>query len=96
MGALESYSDAKRPPLDEAIKMEFDDGVKTLNEVYDVLTKKGYFTPQPRPWSVGYHDRGLGRGDYAVIDKFGDLVVKVPNKETAEFIVLACNSFSES
>lgn len=40
------------------------------------------------PWTVGYHDRGLGRGDFAVLVKStGALVVECPDLRTARRIV---------
>jgi hypothetical protein len=83
-----SYLDQRRPPLLEALQLEGG----TLMERTESLKRKGYYTPPPRPWQLGVNDRGLGRGDYAVLDKFGDLVVAVENRETAEFIIDAVNS----
>jgi hypothetical protein len=86
--APKSYLDHRRPPLMEALKLEGG----TLMEATESLKRKGYYTPPPRPWQLGFNDRGLGRGDYAVLDKFGDLVVTVENRETAVFIIEAANS----
>ena len=85
--APESYLDHKRPPLLEALRLEGG----TMEEAIASLTKRGYFTAPPRPWTLGFKDRGLGRGDFAVLDKFGDLVVETQNRETAEFIIEAAN-----
>jgi len=63
-----------------------------MSEALESLKKKGYFTPRPRPWKLGYRDRGLGRGDFAVLDRFGDLVAEVANKEDAELIISAVNA----
>ena len=90
--APDSYLDCRRPPLKEALQLE---GDLTLTEAADSLTKKGYFTPPPRPWQLGVNDRGLGRGSYAVLDKFGDFVVAVESRETAEFIIDAANNKSK-
>lgn len=30
-----------------------------------------------RQWKVGWHDRGMGHGDYGIITETGDLVAKV-------------------
>jgi len=84
----ESYLGSRRPPLREALALE--DG--TVKQAMESLTRKGYFTPPPRPWVLGYNDRGLGHGDWAILDSFGDLVVKVPNRETADFIISAVNN----
>jgi hypothetical protein len=86
--APESYLDHRRPPPLEALRLEGG----TLEEATNSLKRKGYFTAPPRPWVLGFKDRGLGRGSYAVLDKFGDLVVETQNCETAEFIVKAANS----
>jgi hypothetical protein len=86
--APESYLETKRPPLNEALKLEGG----TVIEATKSLEAKGYFTPAPRPWSLGFNDRGHGHRDWGVIDKFGDLVVRCPNKETAELIIVAVNN----
>ena len=59
------------------------------------MMSKGYFTPPPRPWQLGALDRGMGRRDFVVLDRFGDLVVKVESCETDELIILAVNAHSE-
>jgi hypothetical protein len=89
--APESYLDHKRPPLHEAIKLESG----TLDEILETLEKKGYFTAPPRPWSLGFKERGLGRGDFAVLDKFGDLVAETQDRETSEFIIEAVNNYTK-
>ena len=93
--APDSYVDSRRPELAEAMQLEFDAGKRNVDDVFESLKAKGYFTPRPRPWRIGAHERGLGRIDYAVLDRFGDLVVKAPNCETAELIILAVNAFEK-
>lgn len=90
MSAPKSYLDCKRPPLLEALELEGG----TIEEAIASLIQKGYYTAPPRPWTLGTKDRGLGRCSFAVLDKFGDVVVEA-SKETAEFIVKAANKFSE-
>ncbi len=46
-------------------------------------------------WGVGFHDRGHGHGDYAVITVAGVLVVKC-EKEIAEHIVALHNAAPEA
>ena len=87
--APKSYLNRRRPPIPEAIRLE---GDMTISEAVDSLEKKGYYTPAPRPWKLGYRDRGLGHGDFAVLDRFGDLVVETTNKAVAELIVSAVNA----
>jgi hypothetical protein len=67
-----------------------------VGDAVESLEKKGYFTPRPRPWKLGFRDRGLGREDFAVLDRFGDLVVEVENKVDAELIILAVNAHTIS
>lgn len=86
--APDSYLDHKRPPLLEALRLEGG----TTEEATVSLTRKGYFTAPPRPWGLGFRDRGLGRGDFLILDKFDDLIVEVPSREIAEFIIGAANS----
>lgn len=90
----DSYLDARRPPLQEAIQAEAEgrEGM-TLTEAVASLTSKGYFTPRPRPWQLGRSDRGHGHGNYAVLDRFGDVVVEAPNREDAELIIAAVNAY---
>lgn len=38
----------------------------TIEEATASLERKGYFTARPRPWKLGFRDRGLGREDFAV------------------------------
>ncbi len=89
--APDSYLDHKRPPLREALVLEGG----TWSEAIASLERKGYFTAPPRPWTLGFKDRGHGRNDYAVLDKFGDLVAEAENRETAGFIIKAVNSYTE-
>lgn len=86
-----SYVDAKRPPLDEAMRLE-EEG--TFEEVSKALARRGYFTPPPRPWGLGRIDRGHGHGEWAVLDRFGGVVAAPLTKEAAEFIIAACNAFT--
>ena len=46
----------------------------------------------PRPWALAYRDRGLGHGDYGVMDANGVLVVGSLDPEIAELIVTAVNA----
>ena len=52
-----------------------------------------YFTARPRPWEIGFRDRGLGHGDYAVLDSLGSLVVETSHRSDAELIVAAINAY---
>lgn len=88
--APESYLDQRRPPLIEALQAE---GDMTIEEATASLERKGYFTARPRPWKLGFHDRSLGRGDFAVLDRFGDLVAETPNRADAELIIAATNAY---
>ncbi len=89
MPAPESYLDARRPPLHEALRLEGG----SFNEALKVLDSKGYFTPPPRPWSLGSNDRGHGHKSFGVLDKFGDLVVTTGDSATAQLIIDAVNSY---
>jgi hypothetical protein len=102
--APKSYLNRRRPPLQEALLAEqqailarkgrTDSGVAALNEeIRASLERKGYYTPRPRPWQLGFRHRGLGHGDWAVLDRFGDLVAETPNREDAELIVAAVNAY---
>ncbi len=93
MRAPKSYLNRRRPPIVEAIKLE---GDMTMDEAIASLERKGYFTPNPGPWKLGYRDRGLGRGDFAVLDRFGDLVVEVDSKTDAELIISAVNTKTQA
>lgn len=84
-----SYRNAKRPPLIEALKMEGG----TIEEATKSLEKKGYFEPPPRPWKLGADDRGMGRDNFAILDRFGDMVVEVKDRSIAELIIFAVNSY---
>lgn len=88
--APESYLNRKRPPILKAIALEgrhltFDEAVKSLE-------RKGYFSPNPRPWKLGERDRGHGHRDFAVLDRFGDLVAEFENRSNAEFVISAVNA----
>ena len=88
--APESYLNQRRPPLLEALQVE---GNMTLEEATASLERKGYFTARPRPWKLGFRDRGLGHGDFAGLDPFDDLVTETPNREDAELIIVAVNAY---
>jgi hypothetical protein len=85
-----SYLNCKRPPIEEALKLEGG----TMGEAMASLERKGYFTPPPRPWTLGFKGRGLGRGDFAVLDRFNELIVETKDHATAELIVSAVNAAS--
>ncbi len=87
--APDSYLDNRRPPLREALVLEGG----TVSEATEALQRKGYFTPPPRPWVPGSFDRGFGRKSFAVLDKFGDVVVEAPNLEIVTLIVEAVNRY---
>ena len=45
-------------------------------------------------WAIGFHDRGHGHGDYAVLlEETGDLVAKVCTQELAEHLVEVHNTW---
>ena len=90
--APKSYIDQKRPPLREAILAE---GNMTIEEALTALARKGYFTARPRPWKLGFHDRGLDRSDFAVLDRFGDLIAVTPQIADAALIVAAVNAYKK-
>ena len=87
--APESYLNRRRPPVTEAIDLE---GNVTISEALESLQRKGYYSPHPRPWKLGYKDRGLGRHDWAILDRFGDLVAEVNSRADAELIVFVVNN----
>ena len=88
--APSSYKNRQRPSLLDAVKAE---GKVTAEKALASLERKGYFTAQPRPWALGFHDRGLGHGDFAVLDSFGDLVDATPQRADAELIIAAVNAY---
>ena len=88
--APESYLDQRRPPILEAIQAE---GDMTVGAATALLERKGYFTARPRPWQLGFDDRGLGRGSVAVLDCYGDLVAETPKLTDAELIIAAVNAY---
>ena len=87
--APESYLNQRRPPVAEAIDLE---GNMTISEALELLQRKGYYSPRPRPWKLGARDRGLGRHDWAILDCFGDLVAEVASRADAELIVFVVNN----
>lgn len=87
---IKSYRNRRRPTLDQAILAE---GNVTLVDASIALTRKQYFTPHPRPWQLGTHNQGHGRGNIAVLDRFGDLVATTPHFEDATLIIAAVNSY---
>ena len=88
--APESYVDQQRPSLVDAIRAE---GVVTIGAAFPSLERKGYFTARPRPWKLGFHNRGLGHRDFTVLDRFGDLVTETPQRADAELIIAAVNAY---
>ena len=84
-----SYINAKRPPILEALILEGE----TPRDAMESLTRKGYFEPPPRPWSLGFKDRGQGHGDFAILDCFEDVVTEAKDRSTAEFIIAAANAY---
>ena len=87
--APKSYLNRRRLPILEAIDLE---GNMSISDALESLQRKGYYSPRPRPWKLGFSDRGLGRGDFAILDHFGDLVAKVENYADAELIVFVVNN----
>ena len=86
----ESYVDQQRPSLMDAIRAE---GDVTIAEATASLERKGYFTARLRPWKLGFRFRGLGRGDFAALDRFGDLVTETSQRADAELIIVAVNEY---
>ncbi len=91
--APKSYLNRRRPNLLNAVNLG---GKATVEEALESLEKKGYFTSPPRPWKLGYRDRGLGREDYGILDRFGDVVIEGVSKETAELIIKAVNQHEKN
>ncbi len=90
----ELYLNERRPPLLEAIRAESEvNESMTFEEAVASLESKGYFTPRPGPWKLGFQDRGMGHGDYGVLDRFGDVVAESLGREDAELIVAAVNAY---
>lgn len=88
--APKSYRNRRRPPQDEALAAE---GDVTIQDAVNQLVAKGYFEAPARPWKLGRADRGMGRGDYAVLDRFGDVVFEVKYRAHGEFVVAAVNAY---
>jgi hypothetical protein len=89
--APESYLNAKRPPLIEALALEGG----TFEEAVASLRRKGYFKPPPRPWHLGIKERGMGRQSFAVLDSFNDVIVETGDNQTlADFIIVAANAYN--
>ena len=88
--APRSYRNRQRPPLTDAMRAE---GDVTIGEAIASLTRKGYFTARPRPWNLGVRDRGHDHVDFAVLDRFGDLVAATPQRADAELIIAAVNAY---
>jgi len=38
-------------------------------------------------WTLGFHDRFMGHGDYGIITEKGELVVSLVDRELAEHII---------
>lgn len=91
MCAPESYHNEHRPPIEEALALE---GKATVADAMRALEEKGYFTPKPRPWCLGFCECGRGHRSYAILDHFGDLVMEAPDKATAELIIAAVNVYA--
>lgn len=90
--APESYLHSRRIPINEAMALE---GDLPMVEALKKLEEKGYFTPNPQPWQVAFRDRGMGHGDYLVVDTFGDIVVDHVTRENAIFIVEGASAMVE-
>ncbi len=89
--APKSYVDKRRPPLFKALRAE---GCASMEEALASLVRKGYFTAKPRPWKIGFRDRGLGHGDYGILDRFGGLIADLGSSQAdAELIVAAVNAY---
>lgn len=62
--------------------------VGTIDEYAKEVTRR-IKTVTERKWFVGFRDRGMGRGDFAVLAKFNGkeiLVVECPCREVADHI----------
>jgi hypothetical protein len=68
----------------------------TDDEKIASLTRKGFFEPLPGPWKIGVEERGMGARNYAVLDRFWDLVVETSDYSTANLIVTAVNVMRET
>jgi len=91
MSAPESYLDERRPSLEDAIRLE---GVP-IEQAIVILSRKGYFTPPPRPWKVERVEVEKGT-NWVVVDRYGDPVVTASNRMTAVFIASAATLANRS
>lgn len=88
--APDSYLNAKRPPLLDAFGLE----KGSFDQKLASLTSKGYYTARPRPWGLARSNRGHGRGDFAILDAFDDIVVEGVDQASAELIIAMVNTHS--
>jgi hypothetical protein len=72
-------------------------------ETQDALDRLEFMTGEVMllRWDIGFNDRGLGHGDFAVIcqwpkQEFPVVVVQCPTREVAEHIVNTHNTLIES
>ncbi len=66
---------------------------KDLNDAMGALIEEALQSE----WAIGFHDRGMGRGDFAVIEKDTEVViVKCPYREIAEHITSIHNTAPET
>ena len=66
---------------------------KDLNDAMGALIEEALQSE----WAIGFHDRGMGRGDYAVIEKDTEVVIiKCPYREIAEHITSIHNTAPET
>jgi len=47
-------------------------------------------------WVVGYRDRGMGHGDYAVMTRLNDMVTECPSMQVASHIINLHNDYLAS
>jgi hypothetical protein len=87
----ESYLDAKRPPLQEAMVLEGG----TINEAIASLKRKGYFELPPGPWQLRGKNQGENKISYDILDCFGDFVARPDSRSIAELIVSAVNIYRQ-
>ncbi|MBP6886291.1 MAG: hypothetical protein KBC02_03575 [Candidatus Pacebacteria bacterium] len=90
-----SYRNRRRPPLFEAMQLENTEPITSRDVNDDTLARlerKGFFSPRPWPWRIGFRDRGHGHGDYAIIDRFGDPVAENISLADIKIILKAMRS----
>jgi hypothetical protein len=91
---VEALTEDTDLPTDEELKVPKGSEGYSTKAVIDSI-----YPPPDEDYSVGFKNRGMGRGDFCVMSRNGEVIAEIITNEKAEenanFIAKACNAYAK-